>query len=159
MESVGATSKKFTINGTFQFGNSSPMAWDQLDRCTYHPNTPRPTPPDYNLYTLIFLQNYFFLFFAIFFVQTIVIFLLKLKLAEEFSRFNILEKIIHCIESTNLPYNVQEWDTPREGNAEDHVKWMKANRLEGLVLIAINFIFKLIMLIPIFVLGNSNIGT
>ena len=69
---------------------------------------------------------------------------------------NILEKFIHCLESSNLPYNVQEWDTPRHGIAEDHIKRMKANRLEGLVLIGVNLVFKLIMLVPIFILGNMN---
>ena len=76
-------------------------------------------------------------------------------MATPFQQLNILEKVIHCLESTNLPYNVQEWDTPREGQAEDHVKWMKANRIEGLALITLNFIFKLVMLIPIFLLGNT----
>ena len=69
---------------------------------------------------------------------------------------NILEKFIHCLESSNLPYNVQEWDTPRHGSAEDHIKRMKANMLEGMVLIGVNLVFKLIMLVPNFVLGNMN---
>ena len=155
MESVGTTSKKFIINGTFQFGNSSPIAWYQLDRCTYHLDNTSPTLPDYTIYTLVSLKLYFLIFLGIQFIQTFSIFILKTKMATPFQQLNILEKVIHCLESTNLPYNVQEWDTPREGQAEDHVKRMKANRIEGLALITLNFIFKLVMLIPIFLLGNN----
>ena len=155
IKNVAAASEKFTISGKFQFGDSSPIAWDQLDRCTYHLDNTSPTLPDYTLYTLATLKVSFFIFIAIHLIQTFSIFILKSKMAKAFSNFNVLEKIIHCLESTNLPYNVQEWDTPREGNAEDHVKWMKANRLEGLALIGLNFIFKLVMLIPIFALGNK----
>merc|ERR1712079_308625 len=154
MERVGATSRKFTINGTFQFGNSSPIAWDMIDRCTYHLDNSTPTLPDYTLYTLVPLKVYFLIFIAIHLLQSFSIFILKSKIANAFSKFNYLEKMIHCHESTNLPYNVQEWDTPM-GDAQDHIKRMKANRMEGLLLIALNLIFKFIMLIPIFVLGYN----
>ena len=154
MERVGAKSREFTINGTIKFGNSAPIAWEQLDRCTYHLDNTSPTLPDYTLYTLVPLKVYFLIFIAIHLLQSFSIFILKSKIANAFSEFNFLEKMIHCLESTNLPYNVQEWDTPM-GNAQDHIKRMKANRMEGLVLIALNLIFKFIMLIPIFVLGYN----
>ena len=109
-ESVRNTSNDFTINGIFQLGNSSPIAWDQLDRCTYHLDNTSPTLPDYTLYTLATLKVSFFIFIAIHLIQTFSIFILKSKMAKAFSNFNVLEKIIHCLESTNLPYNVQEWD-------------------------------------------------
>ena len=75
-----------------------------------------------------------------------------------FSSFNILEKVIHCMESGNLPYNSQEWDSPK-GTAQEHVDRMKANQKEGFVLIFINLFFKLIMLFPLIILGNTILAT
>ena len=153
MEKVGAASKYFQIDGTIQFGNSSQISWHHLDRWMYHLNE-KPTPPSYSLYTLVSLQYYFLIFLLILFSQTFVIFLVKCKLAKAFGRLSILEKIIHCVEGTNLPYNAQEWDTPRNGNAYIHILRMKANQLEGLVLIFVNLVFKMTMLFPLYVQGN-----
>ena len=153
MEKVGAASKYFQIDGTIQFGNSSQISWHHLDRWMYHLNE-KPTPPSYSLYTLVSLQYYFLIFLLILFSQTFVIFLVKCKLAKAFGRLSILEKIIHCVEGTNLPYNAQEWDTPRNGSAHVHILRMKANQLEGLVLIFVNLVFKMTMLFPLYVQGN-----
>ena len=153
IESVEAISKYFQIDGTIQFGNSSQIPWHHLDRWTYNLNG-LAIPPHYSLYTLIYLKHYFLIFLVILCTQTLAIFFVKIKLAKTFGKFNILEKIIHCIEGTNLPYNAQEWDTPRNGNAHDHILRMKHNQLEGLVLIFVNLVFKLIMLFPLYVLGN-----
>ena len=69
-----------------------------------------------------------------------------------FQNFNLLEMFIHCLESSHLPYNSEEWDTPK-GTAEEHIGRMKANRTEGLLLIMVNLVFKLVMLCPIYYLG------
>ena len=153
MESDDAISKYFQINGTIQFGNSSQIPWNHLDRWKYNLNG-LAIPPHYSLYTLVNLKYYFLIFLVILFTQTLSIFFVKIKFAKAFGKFNILEKIIHCIEGTNLPYNTQEWDTLRNGNAQDHISRMKANQLEGLVLIFVNLVFKMTMLVPLYVLGS-----
>ena len=153
MGSNGMVSKNFQIDGTIQFGNSSQIAWHHLDRWTYSLDD-SPKPPSYSLYTMVSLQYYFIIWLFILFTQICVIFVVKFNLAKAFGRLNILEKIIHCVEGTNLPYNAQEWDTPRNGNAHVHISRMKANQLEGLVLIFVNLVFKMTMLVPLYVLGN-----
>ena len=65
----------------------------------------------------------------------------------------MLEKVIHCIENTNIPYNAQEWDDAK-GNALEHLKRMKANLVEVMVVILIKFIFNTILLLPICYLGK-----
>ena len=147
--------KAFLIHGEIQYGNSSPMPWSYLDRCTYNLDGEHVTWPKYTLYTLLGLKAYFFIFVGILVTQTIVIFLVKVKLSKKFSNFNFLDMLIHSIEVSNLAYNAEEWDSIREGNADAHIQQMQSNRTEGLVLILINFIFKLIMLCPLYILGNS----
>ena len=147
--------KEFHILGDIQFGNSSSMSWKQLDRCTYNmSDISRVILPDYTLYTLLSLKQYFCLFVGIMFTQILVIFLVKLKLAKEFSKFNLLDKIIHCVECSNLAYNVEEWDSPRCCDAVEHIKRMKSNQWEGFVLIFVNLVFKLMMLCPLYILGK-----
>ena len=143
----------FHIDGKIQFGNSSLTSWNLLDRCAYNLSD-SVTFPDYRLYTILSLKEYFYLFVGILFTQCLVIFFVKLKLAKEFSKFNMLEKIIHCVECSNLACNAEEWDSPRNDDAVAHIKRMKSNQLEGLVLILVNMVFKLIMLCPLYILGN-----
>ena len=86
-------------------------------------------------------------------LQVLIIFLVKHFFAKGFQNFNILEKLIHCLETSHLPYNTEEWDTPK-GTAEEHIERMKANQMEGFLLILVNLVFKLVMLCPIYYLGN-----
>ena len=148
--------KSFHIHGEIQFGNSTPIPWRYLDRCSYSLLDGKyVTWPKYTLYTYFSLKEYFFIFVGILVTQTIVIFLVKLKLANKnFSKLNILEKIIHSVENSNLAYNVEEWDSPRNGNAVAHIERMKSNQLEGLVFILVNMLFKLMMLCPLYILGK-----
>ena len=153
--------KSFYIHGKIQYGNSTPIPWRYLDRCSYSLlDGKHVTWPKYTIYTYFSLKEYFFIFVGILVTQTIVIFLVKLKLANKnFSKFNILEKIIHSVENSNLAFNVEEWDSPRNGNAVTHIERMKSNQLEGLVLILVNMLFKLMMLCPLYILGKwSSMG-
>ena len=86
-------------------------------------------------------------------LQVLIIWLVKNFFAKGFRKFNLLEKFIHCLESSHLPYNSEEWDTLK-GTAEEHIVRMKANQIEGLLLILVNLVFKLVMLGPIYYLGN-----
>ena len=85
-------------------------------------------------------------------VRRIIVQILLKFFAKGFRKFNFLEKIIHCLESSHLPYNSEEWDTPK-GTAEEHIERMEANKKEGLLLILVNLVFKLLMLCPIYYLG------
>ena len=141
----------FTIDGLIQYGNSTQIKWNQIDRCHYYFNG-TVVWPDYTHYTCFKLKTFFFIFIAISVFHVMTIFLVKSTYANGFRNFNILEKFIHCLESSQLPYNSEEWDAPK-GNVVAHIKRMKANQLEGLYLILVNLIFKLGMLCPLYVLG------
>ena len=78
---------------------------------------------------------------------------MKLKWSKAFSRLNLLERIIHCIENAQIPYNVEEWDTGN-GNAEVHKERMKQNQTEVFYLILLNCLFNCLLLIPLGVLGK-----
>jgi hypothetical protein len=148
--------KTFHIHGEIQYGNLLPIPWSQFDRNTYNlSDISNVKWPDYTIYTFFSLKEYFFIFVGILVTHIIVIFIVKLSLSKNFSNFNILEMIIHCIENANLAYNVEEWDSTKTGNAAAHIERMKSNRLEGLVLILVNFIFKLMMLCPLYILGYN----
>ena len=86
----------------------------------------------------------------------VVIFIAKLKFSHEFRHgLNFLDKIIHCLENTNIAYNTKEWDDGK-GDAEEHRRRMRSNWKEGLVTIIINTVFNASLLIPLFYFGNQN---
>ena len=112
------------------------------------------SPPDYTIYTGIGLQLYLLVFFIWTGIHMSVIFMAKRKLSNAFwNDFNILEKIIHCFENANIPYNSTEWDDDK-GNAKEHRIRMKNNWFEGLIVILINGVFNLVLLIPLVYLGK-----
>ena len=113
------------------------------------------TPPDYTLFTYFKLGQYFALFLTHLFLHAVIIFIAKYKLSMFFrDRLNFIEKVIHCIENTNIPYNAQEWDDGN-GNAKQHRLRMTANLKEVRLLIGIKTIMNTILLIPLIYLGNS----
>ena len=67
---------------------------------------------------------------------------------------NLLEKIIHCLENTNIPYNVREWDDDK-GNADEHRKRMRSNWFEVLPLIILKSVFNIFLILPFAYLGKS----
>ena len=143
--------KSFTIAGELEFGNSSQIKWSKIDHSQRYING-TVIFPDYTLYTGFKLKTFFFIFIAISVFHVMIICLVKCCFAKGFWKFNLLEKFIHCLESSHLPYNAEEWDSPK-GNAIAHIKRMKANQLEGFLLILTNLVFKLGMLCPLYVLG------
>ena len=111
--------------------------------------------PDVTLYIGLTWQPYLYIFFAHVAIHTIVIFIAKYKLSLVFKYgFNLLDKFIHSLENTNLPFNCREWDDGK-GDAEEHRRRMRLNLKEGLVIIIINAVFNTSLLIPLCYLGNS----
>ena len=112
------------------------------------------SPPDYTLYTYFRLGQFFALFLTHVFLHIIIIYIAKYKLSKFFrEKFNFIEKVIHCIENTNIPYNAQEWDDGK-GNAKQHRLRMLANLKEVRIVIAIKTIMNTILLMPLAYLGN-----
>ena len=111
------------------------------------------SPPDYTSYTYFRLRSYFIIYLAILAFHILVVFLIKINISTIFAKeFNCLEKLIHCLENSNIPHNVQEWDTGK-GNAKEHKLRMKANLKETILMILVNMFFNLVLLVPICHLG------
>ena len=112
------------------------------------------SPPDYTYYTGISLGQFLLAFFIFLGLHVLVIFIVKRKLSLPFLKeLNFLEKVIHCFENTNIPYNAKEWDDGK-GDANEHIKRKEANWIEGLVMIIINGVFNTILLFPLCFLGK-----
>ena len=166
-------------DGTMVLGDNEYFEWASVDRwkkngtlyLTYDNGTvirdargdvtPNPnylvSAPDYTLYAGMSLKYYLITFFVHLCFHVIVVFITKYFLSEAFKNgFNFFEKILHCLENTNIPYNSKEWDDGL-GNAEEHKKRMRSNWKEGFVVIIIKAIFNASLLSPLFYLGNSRI--
>ena len=140
----------FVKEDIIQFGNSPNIHWSQINRWNDG------QPPHYTLYTIFTLGQYFFGYLLINFIHALIIFLMKHWMNEIFTRFHVLDKIIIAIENTNLPYNVEEWDSGK-GDAMEHKKRMHANKKEVLILMILNTVFMVIHLIPLGILGKDKL--
>lgn len=139
-------------NGKINFGDSPPIAWNEIERWNKTTNE----APHYTLYTGLDLGVYFALFIILTMFQVLTIFLVKKKWSKDFSKISVLDRIIHCFENINIPYTVQEWDT-ETGNAKEHFMRMKEAQKENLVVIIVNLIYNIVYLVPIFCLGKQEI--
>ena len=72
--------------------------------------------------------------------------------------FNLLEKIIHCMENTNIVHNAKEWDDGK-GDAVAHGRRMQSNWKENVVTIIIKAFFNIGLLLPLCYLGDFEIST
>ena len=132
-------------DGTIVIGNNAPFEWDLIAF----------QPKFYTDYVGIRLGYYLLIFFGILVVQMLVIFIAKCILSKAFWHdFNFLEKIIHSLENSNIPFNAKEWDDG-QGDAKDHKKRMKSNWLEVLVVIVINAFFNSLLLLSLGFLGKQ----
>ena len=157
-----------TPDGLMFMGDNEGFVWNEVDRWvkngtlflnkTYNHAYPNPdyfiAAPDVTLYIGLTWQPYLYIFFGHVAVHSIIIFIAKYWLSHVFKHsFNLLDKFIHSLENTNLPFNCQEWDDGK-GDAEEHRQRMRLNWKEGLVVIIINTVFNTSLLIPLYYLGT-----
>ena len=147
-----------TPDGLMHLGDNEPFVWNEVDRWVKNGTLFNPdyfvAPPDITLYIGLAWQPYLFIFFAHVAIHMIVIFIAKYMLCKVFKNsFNLLDKFIHSLENTNVPFNCQEWDDCK-GDAEEHRRRMHLNWKEGLVTIIINAIFNTSLLTPLCYLGK-----
>ena len=158
-------------DGNIQFGNSSPIPWDLIDRWTKNISEAPAAlqieseynyvsvanknyylePPHYSLYTGLTLKETFYMFMGSSLIHIIIIFIIKWKFSFAFKGIN-LEMLIHALENTNIAYNIKEWDSDK-GSAAEHKTRMISNRNEGLALILASTIFNIFNLLPLLALG------
>ena len=136
-------------HGYIQFGDSPKILWASINRW----NLTSQTPPDYRLYTLFGIKEYFFGFWIIMLIQCLAFLLTKLKLSHAFRQMKTLEKVVHLIENLNIAQCTEDWDH-RSGSAKEHVQRKDANLREYLALCLVNYVFNFILLIPLTILGK-----
>ena len=147
--------ENFVEKDRIQFGNSTPINWNDIDRWKTG-DKGNLIPPDLTLYTIFTLKEYFFIFWIILTFQAAMVFSVIHKWGkEDFGRLNYIEKFIHVVENCLIPCNVMEWENITAGNSEAHRKKMKANQKEILLILIVNFIFNCILLSPLCILGNT----
>ena len=138
-------------NGTLQLGSDEPFKWTEPFKTGEEPILDRwngtDLAPHYILYSTYKLKHYFFVFLALLLVQFLVICVVKLCLSQGYRQLNGLEKVIHVMECSHIASTSQEWDACR-GDAQEHIKWMKRNQNEGFALLAVNFVFGILFLLP-----------
>ena len=160
-----------TPDGLMFIGDNEGFIWNEVDRWNKNGSLfilgeygilyPNPdftiAAPIITLYIGLKWQPYLFIFFAHVTIHSIVIFFAKYKLSKVFRYgFNLLDKFIHSLENTNLPFNYREWDDGM-GDAEEHRRRMRQNWKEGLVTIVINAVFNTSLLVPLYYLGNDEV--
>ena len=107
--------------------NGTPIIFDNATGLTIHNPDYFITAPDITLYIAFTWKLYLYIFFAHVGIHTLVIFIAKYKLSLVFRYgFNLLDKFIHALENTNLPFNCREWDDGK-GDAEEHRRRMHLN--------------------------------
>ena len=155
-----------TPEGLMFLGDNEPFVWTEVDRYIKNGSLyvmdeygiiPNPKyfvgPPDVTLYIGFTWRPYLFMFFGHVGIHMIVIFIAKLFISQAFRQdLNILDKVLHSLENTNVPFNAKEWDDG-EGDAEEHRRRMHSNWKEGLVTIIINAVFNTSLLVPLYYLG------
>ena len=131
------------------FGNADPIPWSQINNYDY---TSR-KPPPYTTYSGLTLKAVFYLFVALLFIQTGLMWVAKIYLSQNFKQWNIFDQIIHSMINTNIPMPVTDW-SDETGNCQEHYIRMKKVEKEIFWCMFINFVFNLINLLPMLHLGN-----
>ena len=132
--------------------NTEPLPWSMFDRWNYSdPNDPE--PPDYDLYTGLKLSAYFQIFILLCFLNTVVIFITKYALVNEFRRINIIKQFAHSVENCSIVTPYKDWDFDH-GCVEDHKKRFKLVNKEVVVTMIVNFLFNCSMLVPLIFTGH-----
>ena len=139
----------FVNNGSIQIGNSPLINWAQLDR--WNRTESASPPPPLTLYTLMSRSDYVFMFFGILVAHLFLTYIMKMRYSNGFKSSNVVNRIIHVIESTNIPMNYKEWDDGF-GDADEHMLRKKSNLKDVWLQVSLNWFFNTMLLTPLCVL-------
>ena len=106
-------------------------------------------PPPVSVYTGMSTYSYCVCFIVINFLHIIVLMILKNCVSHDFQLLNILDKVLHCAESTSFAFAVRDWDYHKYGGPNEHYAQMKRNQCETIWNIIINLFFNLCYLVPL----------
>ena len=137
------------------FNMTEKILWSELDRSRYEvPDDP--STPSYSMYTGFTLQYYLVLFFIIMSFHCVAMALAKKFTSEEFKKGGkVYNRMIHVIENINFSFPYKDWD---EGmfTIEEYRRRHENTEIEMLWTFAVNSVFSLVMLVPIWFTGEIN---
>ena len=114
-------------------------------------------------YTLVTLQHAFFIFLGLLVLHNLAIFALKMATSVSFRRARWQTKLLHLMESTNVPDTYMDWDDEDEDavgrklKPEDYrIRWRSVLQ-ETVGMIGLQMFSNLTMLIPIFITGELHL--
>ena len=135
-----------------QIGLNETILWTQLDRWNYTGEFP--SPPKYNVYTLLTLQETFISLICLSILQFIAIFIVKKCFSTDFNEEeHITNKVLHTLENLNFASPFRDWDDgdysvqqfrERASNVRKEMIWTQA----------INFLATILMMVPLWYTGT-----
>ena len=134
------------------FGLNKTVLWSQLDRWDYTGEAP--SPPKYNLYTLLSLQNTFIALMVLSILQFIGILFVKRCFSSDFRKEDHkTNMILHTLENLNFASPFRDWDDG-DYSIQQFRERASAVRKEMIWTQAINFLATMVMMVPIWYTGR-----
>ena len=134
-----------------QGGKLTSIPWAVLHRSNYQ--TDPPTPPGYRIYTVVMLNQAYFIFWVILFIQIVVIFVVKLKTCKSFRNARIYTKVSHAVTSLIIPDAFNDWDEDLYAGVETLRQRFQEVSRDVTTSNILHWRFNMVLLVPIFVTG------
>ena len=115
---------------------------------------------DITNYTVVTLQHAFFIFLGLLVLHDLAILVLKMATSTPFRKARWQTKLLHLLESTNVPDTFMDWDDDVEDEVEiektpeEYRKRWKSVLNETVGMIGLQMFSNLLMLGPIFITGE-----
>ena len=135
-------------------GKPQKWTWYDISRIDYT-DPENPISPDLTIYTHFSMEQYLYGFWIILCVQALVHILVKrLSNPLPFKRQNWIYMIANGIENCQIPVPMEDWDD-QHGSIDYYVKAQKKVELEMGLTMVVNFVFNLIMTVPMWILCKN----
>ena len=134
------------------YGVNETVLWSQLDRWNYTGESP--SPPTYNEYTFLTLQETFIALICLSVLQFIAIFIVKCCTSKDFrDEAHKSNKIIHTLENLNFASPFRDWDDG-DYSVQQFSERASAVRKEMIWTQAVNFLATILMMVPLWYTGK-----
>ncbi len=143
------------------FGLNDTVYWSELDRWNYS-DPANPAPPPLSHYTLMSLRNTFIYLICLSLIQFLLVFTVKFWTSEPFrEETHLTNMIIHSVENLNLSTPYKDWDQWNKFSIlgchgkptiQELTGRFKDLRKEMTAIFTVNFVFTILMMIPLWYL-------
>ena len=112
---------------------------------------------DITNYTMVTLQHAFFIFIGLLVLHDLAIFVLKMVTSIPFRKAGWKTKLLHLLESTNVPDTFMDWEDDDDGEVEikktpeEYRNRFSLVLYETVGMIGLQMISNLLLLVPVFV--------